>query len=119
MGDSIARWEATRWSSTPSVLTAPRASAIPGGGFRTSDSHLVERYRLMNNGGVLVGDVHLVRCEGVSERPHLRVPLLRAPASYEAQPPIWCDPFDEGRAAFLTGSTSNGAAPARVRGTVE
>jgi hypothetical protein len=28
-------------------------TAIPGGGFRTAESHLAERYRLLNSGSIL------------------------------------------------------------------
>jgi hypothetical protein len=110
MGDSIARWEGdTLVVDTVGFDGAKGLSAIPGGGFRTSDSHLVERYRLMNGGGVL--SVTFTWSDAkVYRTPHTyEYRYYRAPASYEAQPPIWCDPFDEGRAAFLTGSTLNGA----------
>ena len=109
MGDSIGRWEGdTLVVDTVGFDGAKGLSAIPGGGFRTSESHLVERYRLMNNGGALSvtftwSDPRVYRTPHTYEYRY-----YRAPASYEAQPPIWCDPFDEGRAAFLTGSPVNG-----------
>ena len=109
MGDSIARWEGdTLVVDTVGFDGAKGLSAIPGGGFRTSDSHLVERYRLMNGGAVL--SVTFTWSDPkVYRTPHTyEYRYYRAPASYEAQPPIWCDPFDEGRTAFLTGSASSG-----------
>jgi hypothetical protein len=115
MGDSIARWEGdTLVVDTVGFDGAKGLSAIPGGGFRTSESHLVERYRLMNNGGVL--SVTFTWSDAkVYRTPHTyEYRYYRAPASYEAQPPIWCDPFDEGRTAFLTCSTVNGTG-ARAR----
>jgi len=108
MGDSIARWEGeTLVVDTVGFDGAKGLSAIPGGGFRTSDSHLVERYRLVSNGAVLAvtftwSDPKVYRTPHTYEYRY-----YRAPASYEAQPPIWCDPFDEARTAFLAGSTSS------------
>jgi hypothetical protein len=109
MGDSIARWDGdTLVVDTVGFDGAKGLSAIPGGGFRTSDSHLVERYRLVNNGGVL--DVTFTWSDPkVYRSPHTyQYRYYRAPAAYEAQPPIWCDPFDQGRATFLSGSPSSG-----------
>lgn len=118
MGDSIARWEGdTLLVDTVGFDGAKGLSAIPGGGFRTSDSHLVERYRLMNNGAVL--EVTFTWSDPkVYRSPHTyQYRYYRAPAGYEAQPPIWCDPFDEARTAFLTGSASNsGARPRSAQG---
>ena len=114
MGDSIARWEGdTRVVDTVGFDGAKGLSAIPGGGFRTSDSHLTERYRLVNDGSVL--SVTFTWSDPkVYRTPHAyEYRYYRAPASYEAQPPLWCDPFDESRTAFLAGSTMTrvGAGP--------
>jgi len=106
MGDSIARWEGdTLVVDTVGFDGAKGLSAIPGGGFRTSDSHLTERYRLVNDGSVL--SVTFTWSDPkVYRTPHAyEYRYYRAPASYEAQPPLWCDPFDESRTAFLAGST--------------
>ena len=106
VGDSIARWEGdTLVVDTVGFDGAKGLSAIPGGGFRTSDSHLTERYRLVNNGSVL--SVTFTWSDPkVYRTPHAyEYRYYRAPASYEAQPPLWCDPFDETRTAFLAGST--------------
>jgi hypothetical protein len=104
MGDSIGRWEGdTLVVDTIGFDGAKGLSAIPGGGFRTSDSHLVERYRLLNNGAVLAvtftwSDPKVFRTPHTYEYRY-----YRAPATYEAQPPIWCEPFDNGRTGFLGG----------------
>ena len=80
---------------------AKGVTMIPGGGYRTSDSHLVERYRLLNGDTVLSvtftwEDPKVFRTSHTYEFRYLRAPRL-----YEAQPPLPCNPFDEARAAFL------------------
>jgi hypothetical protein len=53
-GDSITRWEGNVLVvDTVGFDDNKGMTAIPGGGFRTSDSHLVERYRLLNSGSIL------------------------------------------------------------------
>jgi hypothetical protein len=77
-------------------------TSIPGGGFRTSSSHLVERYRLLNDN--LLSVTFRWEDPNVFRAPHTyEFRYLRAPRLYEAQPPLACNPFDEARAAFLTG----------------
>src|SRR5437667_87330 len=54
LGDSIAHWEAdTLVADTVGFHPTHGVTAIPGGGYRTDKSHLVERYRLLENGNVL------------------------------------------------------------------
>ena len=102
-GDSIARWEGdTLVVDTVGFDGAKGVTAIPGGGFRTSDSHLVERYRLLNDGTVL-SVTFTWEDPKVFRRPHTyEFRYLRAPRFYEAQAPLACNPFDEARTAFLT-----------------
>jgi hypothetical protein len=105
MGDSIGHWEGDMLVvDTTGMDGAKGLTVIPGGGFRTSDSRLVERYRLVNNGEVL--EVSFTWTDPkVFRTPHsYQNRYYRAPATYEAQPPIWCDPFDEGRTKFLAGT---------------
>src|SRR5215510_9654747 len=53
-GDSIARWEGdTLVVDTIGFHGEHGITAIPGGGFRTEQSHLVERYRLVKDGAGL------------------------------------------------------------------
>ena len=104
-GDSIGRWDGdTLVVDTIGIAGNKGLSAIPGGGFRTDDSHLVERYRLLNNGSVLEATFTWTDPK-VFRAPHTyQYRYYRAPARYEAQPPIWCDPFDQTRTAFLAGT---------------
>ena len=105
-GDSIARWEGdTLVVDTIGFDGAKGVTMIPGGGYRTSDSHLTERFRLLNDGDVL-SVTSTWEDAKVFRTPHTyEFRYLRAPRSYEAQPPLACNPFDEGRAAFLSGSS--------------
>ena len=90
-GDSIARWEGdTLVVDTIGFDGDKGVTMIPGGGYRTSDSHLTERYRLLNDGNVF-------------RTPHTyEFRYLRAPRLYEAQPPLACNPFDDARTTFLS-----------------
>ena len=106
MGDSIGRWDGDALIvDTTGMDGAKGLTAIPGGGFRTSDSRLVERYRLLNNGELL--EVTFIWTDPkVFRTPHTyQYRYHRAAETYEAQPPIWCDPFDEGRTKFLAGTS--------------
>ena len=104
-GDSIARWDGdTLIVDTIGFDGAKGLTMIPGGGFRTSDSHLVERYRLLNDGNLL-SVTFTWEDPKVFQKPHTyEFRYLRAPRLYEAQPPLACNPFDEVRTAFLTGT---------------
>jgi hypothetical protein len=102
-GDSIAHWDGdalvvdtTGFEPTHGVTT------IPGGGFRTAASHLVERYRLLKNGAVL--SVTFTWTDpAVFATPHTyEFRYQRVEPGYEARPYPRCDPFDADRAAFLT-----------------
>ena len=101
-GDSIARWDGDALVvDTIGFDGAKGVTAIPGGGFRTSDSHLVERFRLLDNGATLAV-TSIWEDAKVFRAPHAyEFRYLRAPRSYEAQPPLVCNPFDNARAAFL------------------
>jgi hypothetical protein len=100
--DSIARWEGdTLVVDTIGFDGAKGVTAIPGGGYRTSDSHLIERYRLMS-GGTVLSVTFTWEDPRVFRTPHsYEFRYVRAPRLYEAQPPLACNPFDEARAAFL------------------
>jgi len=102
-GDSIAKWDGdTLVVDTVGFDPNKGVTAIPGGGFRTANSHLVERFRLMNNGSLL--SVRFTWTDpGVFRTPHTyEFRYARLPRDYEARLPLNCDPFDETRTAFLT-----------------
>jgi len=101
-GDSIARWEGdTLVIDTIGFDGDKGVTMIPGGGYRTSDSRLIERYRLLNDGTVLSVTFTWEDTQ-VFRTPHsYEFRYVRAPRLYEAQPPLACNPFDEARAAFL------------------
>jgi hypothetical protein len=110
-GDSIAHWEAdTLVADTVGFEPEHGMTAVPGGGYRSADAHLVERFKLLKNGTMLSvtstwTDPKVFRVPQTYEFRY-----QRAARDYEARQPIPCDPFDEDRAAFLGGSTSVSAA---------
>ena len=103
-GDSIAHWEGdTLIVDTTGFEPTHGITAIPGGGFRTATSRLVERYRLLKNGTVL--SVRFTWTDpAVFATPHTyEFRYQRVEPGYEARPYQRCDPFDAERAAFFEG----------------
>jgi hypothetical protein len=101
-GDSIARWEGhALLVDTTGFHREHGITAIPGGGFRTEKSRLVERYRLLNDGAVL--SVTFTWTDPtVFRTPHsYEHRYHRLPSTYEPRQWLPCDPFDEDRAKFL------------------
>ena len=101
-GDSIASWEGdTLVVDTVGFHSTRGITTIPGGGFKTDKSHLVERYRLMENGEVL--SVTFTWTDPtVYAAPHTyEFRYRRLPATYEPVSTPLCDPYNETRAQFL------------------
>jgi hypothetical protein len=101
-GDSIAHWEGdTLVVDTTGFDPAKGITVIPGGGFRTATTRLVERYRLLKNGSVL--SVRFTWTDpSVFQTPHTyEFRYQRAENEYGARPYELCDPFDEERTALL------------------
>ena len=101
-GDSIGHWEGdTLVVDTTGFEPDHGITAIPGGGFRTGNSHLVERYRLLKNGTVL--SVRFTWTDpSVFQTPHsYEFRYQRVQKGYEPRPYQLCDPFDQERASFL------------------
>ena len=103
-GDSIAHWDGdTLVVDTIAFSDENGLREIPGGGYRTAKSHLVERYRLVENGSLLSvtftwDDPTMFRTPHTYEfRYH------RLPPQYQPLPTIPCDSFDEARGKFLDG----------------
>jgi hypothetical protein len=101
-GDSIAHWEGdTLVVDTTGFDPAKGITVIPGGGFRTATTRLVERYRLLKNGTVL--SVQFTWTDpSVFQAPHsYEFRYQRAENEYGARPYELCDPFDAERTALL------------------
>jgi hypothetical protein len=113
-GDSIAHWEGdTLVADTIGFHPDHGVTAIPGGGYRTATSHLVERYRLLKDGQIL-SVVFTWTDPKVFRTPHTyEFRYYRLAADYEPRTWLPCDPFDEGRAQFLEGPAPRAGATGR------
>src|SRR4029078_2122089 len=101
LGDSIARWEGTTLVVDTIGFHRTRGiTTIPGGGYRTDKSHLVERFRL-------IGDHVLSGTSTWTDKTVFAAPqtyefrYYRLPASYEPRAGLPCDPYNQDRADFL------------------
>jgi hypothetical protein len=91
LGDSIAHWEGdTLVADTVGFHPEHGVTSIPGGGYRTDQSHLVERFRLVEDG-------HLLSVTFTWTDPT----VFAEPHSYEPRASLPCDPYDKDRADFL------------------
>lgn len=115
-GDSIGHWEGDTFVVDTVGFHPDRGNLmIPGGGFRTADSHLVERFRLMKNSQVL-SVVSTWTDPKIYKTPHTyEFRYYRQPKNYEARSPIACNAFDQDRIAFLTGPPQMGATTAAIQ----
>lgn len=119
-GDSIARWDGdTLIVDTTGFHGEHGVTAIPGGGFRTEKSRLVERYRLLKDGAVL--SVTFTWTDPTVYRaPHsYEFRYHRLPSTYEPRQWLPCDPFDEERAKFLETTPKAATTPATRPGPKE
>jgi hypothetical protein len=101
-GDSIARWDGdTLVVDTVGFDPTKGITLLPGGGFRTAESRLVERYRLLQGGSLL--SVQFTWTDpSVFETPHTyEFRYQRTEPEYEPRLIERCDPFEPVRAAFL------------------
>ena len=111
-GDSIAHWDGnTLVVDTVGFHGERGITTIPGGGYRTETSRLVERYRLLRD-GALLSVTFTWTDPKVFRAPHTyEFRYNRLPANYEARTWAPCDPYDAERAAFLEGPKAPAAAP--------
>jgi hypothetical protein len=102
VGDSIAHWEADTLVADSVGFSGTRGiTQIPGGGYRTENSHLVERFRLAEQGAVL-NVTSTWTDQGVFAVPHTyQYRYYRLPETYEPPPAADCNPYDEERTRFL------------------
>lgn len=114
-GDSVARWEGdTLVADTVGFHEDRGITTIPGGGYRTATSHLVERYRLLGNGSIMSVTFTWTDPK-VFKAPHTyEFRYYRVTGSYE--PRLWapCNAYDPERAAFLDGPAPATTKPAAV-----
>ena len=101
-GDSVAHWEGdTLVVDTIGFHATRGVTSIPGGGFKTENSHLVERYRLFESGSVL-SVISTWTDPKVFRLPHTyESRYYRMPKHYEPLFAFSCNPYDEVRADFL------------------
>lgn len=99
-GHSTAKWEGDTLVVDTIGFSDEGLLAIPGGGRRTKNSHLVERFRLLRNGNQL-SVVSTWTDPSTFIEPHTyEFRYFRAPKGFE-MPNVECDPADESRANFL------------------
>lgn len=101
-GDSIAHWDGdVLVVNTVGFDPDHGVVAIPGGGFRTANSALVERFQLLKS-GTLLSVTFTWTDPGVFRAPHTyEYRYQRVEKGYEPRPYASCDPMDAGRAAFF------------------
>ncbi|MEO8071040.1 MAG: hypothetical protein ABI652_06535 [Acidobacteriota bacterium] len=103
-GDSIGHWEGNVLVTETTGFNPDRGIlAIPGGGFKTAGSKLVERFRLLKNGAQLQV-ISTWTDPMVFRTPHTyEYRYNRLPRDYEARPSATCDPYDDERAQLFSG----------------
>jgi hypothetical protein len=112
-GDSIARWEGDSLVvDTVGFHESHGLLAIPGGGYRTPTSHLVERYTLLQNGAILSVTSTWTDPKMFAAPHTYEFRYNRMPQHYEAQVPAGCSPYDEVRSRFLEGSAGKSGSSA-------
>jgi hypothetical protein len=99
-GYSVAHWEGNELVVRTKGFSDLGITAIPGGGYRTAKSQLIERFRLLD-GGHRLSVASTWTDPDVFTRPHTyEVRYYRADAGTTASPQA-CDPFEPGRAEFF------------------
>jgi hypothetical protein len=110
-GDSIGRWERNTLVVETTMFTDRGILAVPGGGFRTPESKLVERFTMLKNGQ------HLQVTSTWTDPKVFRTPHTyeyrynRVPHTYEPHPSAPCDQYDDQRVAFLAATAAKKVTP--------
>ena len=100
-GHSIGRWDGNTLVADTVGLNERGITAIPGGGYRTAKSHLVEQYRLSVDGQQLVVTFTWTDA-GVFRRPHVYAFRYYKVRSISEPRVTNCIPNDSERTRFLT-----------------
>lgn len=99
-GYTTARWEGPVLVAETKGFSDLGITAIPGGGYRTEKSQLVERFRLLD-GGKRLSVTSTWTDPGVFAEPHTyEVRYYRSDAGTRASAQA-CDPFEAGREEFF------------------
>ena len=102
LGDSIGHWEGdTLVVDTIGFHATHGVTAIPGGGYRTDKSHLVERYRLVENGAMLSVTFTWTDKTVFAAPQSYEFRYHRLAVTYEPRAALPCDPYNQSRADFL------------------
>ena len=105
-GDSIAHWEGdTLVADTIGFHSTRGVTSIPGGGYRTEKSHLVERYKLIQNGNVLSVTFTWTDPTVFAAPQTYEFRYYRLPAGYEARAALPCERLPGATNSALTAST--------------
>jgi hypothetical protein len=105
-GHSIGHWEGDTLVVDTIGFSNEGLTAIPGGGHRTTDSHLVERFRLLEGGNQL-SVISTWEDTKMFTKPHTyEFRYYRSPKGMEARE-FDCNANDEQRAKFLLGIPGN------------
>jgi hypothetical protein len=100
-GHSIGHWEGDALVVDTVGFSDKGVTSIPGGGFRTENSHLTERYRLVDDGSML-SVIFTWEDAKVFAKPHsYEFRYYRAPAGTYARE-YFCDASNAERAKFLS-----------------
>ena len=103
-GNSIGRWEGDVLVVDTIGFSDRGITAIPGGGFRTPDSHLVEHFRLLDGGNILSvtstwADAEVFQQPHAYEFRYYRAAQVGYPLQYT------CNAKDQERTNFLRPAT--------------
>jgi len=101
-GHSIGHWEGDMLVVDTVGFSSEGITGIPGGGRRTPDSHLIERYRLLAGGKRLSVTFTWADPKVFTKAHTYEFRYYRAPKSTEARE-FDCNASDEERAKYLTG----------------